>query len=401
MMTHLWLSEAFPVDGTPLFRRSFGYADDARELVARAQAYERRGAAREAMVAYDMALALIDGAPAGPFHADVLRWKGTLLHELGFTTRADALYRRSLAIAQNIGYTLGVAHAQHCLATVHQRRGQMPQAAELYRDATANALAAGDQRLATVIGQNLAVLATLLGDVDGARERYRASLDAFRAAGDDEGTIWTLYHVGVLATHSGRAAEAEAAFDEGLALARARGNAFLEGLLALGRAELHQQRTPLSFGQAVQRQHVGTPVAVLGEEPGDRLRRVIGADHERGTLPGDRVLRHHPDAGFDVALRVVEQGLARRAFVFGRHAVDGLGDVEADRAIRSDELEGELGVGLVRLLPVRQPHGRELRSTPLGADAFDRELREPPGEPRVSRMRRGAELDVPEFIPRR
>ena len=58
MMTHLWLSEAFPVDGTPLFRRSFGYADDARELVARAQAYERRGAAREAMVAYDMALAL-------------------------------------------------------------------------------------------------------------------------------------------------------------------------------------------------------------------------------------------------------------------------------------------------------------------------------------------------------
>jgi cell division protein FtsZ len=30
-----------------------------------------------------------------------------------------------------------------------------------------------------------------------------------------------------------------------------------------------------------------------------------------------------------------------------------------------------------------------------------RPLREPAGEPRVSRMRRGAELDVPEFIPRR
>jgi hypothetical protein len=30
-----------------------------------------------------------------------------------------------------------------------------------------------------------------------------------------------------------------------------------------------------------------------------------------------------------------------------------------------------------------------------------RPLREPVGEPRVSRMRRTSELDVPEFIPRR
>ncbi|MBX6332810.1 MAG: tetratricopeptide repeat protein [Gemmatimonadaceae bacterium] len=268
MMTHLWLSEAFPVDGTPLFRRSFSYADDARELVARAQAYERRGAAREATVAYDMVLALIDGAPAGPFHADVLRWKGTLLRELGFTTRADALYRRSLAIAQNIGYTLGIAHAQHCLATIHQRRGQLPQATELYRDATANALAAGDQRLATMIGQNLAVLATILGDVDGAWERYRASLGAFRAAGDDEGTIWTLYHLGVLATHTDHAAEAEAAFDEGLALARTRGDVFLEGLLVLGRAELLIRTGRLEDGE-----NECERALVVADQRGDRLRR--------------------------------------------------------------------------------------------------------------------------------
>ena len=48
-----------------------------------------------------------------------------LLRELGETARADALFRRSLDISHYVLYATGVAHAQNCLATLHQRRGDM------------------------------------------------------------------------------------------------------------------------------------------------------------------------------------------------------------------------------------------------------------------------------------
>jgi len=50
-----------------------------------------------------------------------------------------------------------------------------------------------------------------------------------------------------------------------------------------------------------------------------------------------------------------------------------------------------------------EPRPRRREEEPRGRSREDerRPLREPAGEPRVSRVRRGAELDVPEFIPRR
>ena len=67
--------------------------------------------------------------------ADLYRWKGSLLRDLGETARADALFRRSLEISHYVLYATGVAHAQNCLATLHQRRGDMCTARQLYGDA--------------------------------------------------------------------------------------------------------------------------------------------------------------------------------------------------------------------------------------------------------------------------
>ena len=46
---------------------------------------------------------------------------------------------------------------------------------------------------------------------------------------------------------------------------------------------------------------VDPAVAILGEEPGDRLGGVVGPDDEVAQLPGHRVLRDHPLTRFDVA----------------------------------------------------------------------------------------------------
>src|SRR5690242_20807305 len=99
----------------PIKQRTIDFVQDTRLLVARAREFERRGAAAEALVAYDMAASLISGLPPGAFHADLYRWKGTLLRDLGETSQAACLLKRSLDVAHYVLYADGVAQAQHAL----------------------------------------------------------------------------------------------------------------------------------------------------------------------------------------------------------------------------------------------------------------------------------------------
>ncbi len=74
-------------------------------------------------------------------------------------------------------------------------------------------------------------------------------------------------------------------------------------------------------------------------------------------------------------------------------------------AMVDEKLEDQVWVTVVAT-GFGEPRARRRDEEPLAArsrpdEAERRPLREPAGEPRVSRLRRGAELDVPEFIPRR
>jgi tetratricopeptide (TPR) repeat protein len=222
----------------PIKQRSIDYVQDTRLLVARAREFERRGAAAEALVAYDMAASLIAGLPPGAFHADLYRWKGTLLHDIGETAKAACLLKRSLDIAHYVLYAAGVAHAQNALGSVHLRRGDIAAARQLYGDASLNAAAASDQRLYALIEQSLGAIAEIQGDVEGARIRYHMSLRSLRATGDDEGMGWALYRIALLHIANGRNAEATQTLEQAEELAVARGDRFMEARLALGRTAL-------------------------------------------------------------------------------------------------------------------------------------------------------------------
>lgn len=56
--------------------------DDARRLVATAGELARRGAVREALAAYDLALAMLEGEPGAPEVMELLRSRGLLLLQL-------------------------------------------------------------------------------------------------------------------------------------------------------------------------------------------------------------------------------------------------------------------------------------------------------------------------------
>jgi tetratricopeptide (TPR) repeat protein len=222
----------------PIKQRTIDFVQDTRLLIARAREYERRGAATEALVAYDMAAALIVGLPPGAFHSDLYRWKGALLFDLGATPEAASLLERSLEVAHYVLYADGVAQAQNALAGIYLRRGDAATARQLYADASLNAAAGSDQRLYAIIEQNLGVLAEIQGDSEGARVRYHMSLRALRATGDDEGVSWALRRIALAHLETGRLTEAAQAFDQASELAEARGDRITEVRIALGRSLL-------------------------------------------------------------------------------------------------------------------------------------------------------------------
>lgn len=218
--------------------RPASFAHEARELVERARAFERRGAVREATVAYDMAIAIAEDAPTAPLHADLLRWKGALLFDVGETTAAASIVQRALEHAQSIRYASGTARAQTLLARIHQRRGELVAARRAYDDASVGAVAAGDQLLFACIEQCLGMLAAARGDLDDAVQRVRLSARAIRDSGNERALAWALTNAARLSVQRRRYDDAETAVTEGLALASRLGDVALEGPLQALRAEV-------------------------------------------------------------------------------------------------------------------------------------------------------------------
>ncbi len=229
---------------------------DAMRLVEDARAAELGHAPEDAARGYRDAFALL-GELFTPMHADVLRWHGTLLRDRGRTTEAERLYRRSIEIARQVGYSMGVAHALNCIAGVDHRRGDLRHAARLLADAALIADAAGDTRLLTMIHSNLGILADVRGDIDSALSHYRAALLVSENAGNEQEVLWVLINFGVFLGRRGKPDEAERTVARALSIARARGDMYSEGVLQENRAELllmrgHLDEASVAVGRALE-----------------------------------------------------------------------------------------------------------------------------------------------------
>lgn len=191
-----------------------------------------------AALLYDDALEWLGPDNADPFVADVLRWKGTLLRELGETDAAHRCYRRSLEKAAISGSIIGQAHALNCLGTIAQRRGDAKDTERLYEKASILAHEAGDSRLLGMIEQNRGVLANTHGDLAGAAAAYSRSLGAFEMAVDFEAMSWILNNLGILHTKIRNFTEAREHLERALAIAVNRHDAMVENVTTLNLAEV-------------------------------------------------------------------------------------------------------------------------------------------------------------------
>ena len=185
------------------------------------------------------AISMLTDDEETPLLADVLRWQGSVMRERGQTSAAEPFYRRSLDVAEHLGYDAGRAHALNSLASLAQRRGDLASAANLISSALALAVRCGEMRLVGMLQQNLGILADIRGDRAAALAYYRVSLSTFESSSDLQPMCWVLNNLALLLIKEEEFDEAHALLDRALGISRARGDLMAEGIVEENRAELH------------------------------------------------------------------------------------------------------------------------------------------------------------------
>ena len=325
---------------------------DALELARGGRAAEMRRDLSSALSRYGEALDLLSGVEPTSLYANLLRWSGSVLRDLGRVDEAERMYSDSFDVADRTGAVAAKASALNCRAVIAQRRGDLDEATALYRRAARLALEGGEIRLAGMIEQNLGVLANIRGDLDGALVRYRAALRAFQEVADHEAVSWVLNNMGMLLNDLGFPQRAERAFLEGLEIARTRKDEpmrgglsanYAESLIALRRWDEAAEHldTALDVGQA------GDDAARVGEA----LKFFGVLERERGDLEAAKA---RLDEALAIARRVqdpllVAEVLRERGEVLrrGRTPHEALPDWEAARR-GFEELHAALDADEVR-----------------------------------------------------
>jgi len=187
---------------------------------------------------YDDALAQFATDSLDPFLPELLRWKGSLLRDIGDTQAAFRCYMISLEKARLIGSEKAQAHALNCLGTIAQRRCDDKETERLYAEASQFAERAGDARLLGMIEQNRGVLASSHGDFVQAVAFLTNSLDAFEEAGDPEAISWVLNNLAMVHIRIRNFAEAREHLERGLSIAVNRGDVGVANIIKLNLADV-------------------------------------------------------------------------------------------------------------------------------------------------------------------
>ena len=213
-------------------------AGDLQLLKTVAQTYERFSHLDKAYESYEAALALSERLDDQSTRALVLCRMGRVLSRWGRWDEACAQLARSRRAFEGLEDRAGLARVALSLGIVRHEQADYAAAATAYGEAREHAEAAGSRKLAADAGNNLAVLATIRGDLDEAVRQYEACLAIFQELGDEMGQARTQHNLGM--THSDRHdwASAMDCFEKGFKQAQAQGQIDVMANIHLGTAEV-------------------------------------------------------------------------------------------------------------------------------------------------------------------
>src|SRR5688572_10303606 len=213
--------------------------DTLNTLYQTARAAEEGGRWDDALAAYT---SLIERLDAGSeLKAEILRRIGNVHFYRGDLDVAAQLYQASCAEAEMRGAIKDVASALNGQAVAYQGLGQLDKAEACYMRALTAAEEVGHSRLAVMIEQNLATIASTQGDSALALLRYQSAMQRYEASNDVQGLAGVLNNVGMLFSDLRQWHRAEAAFDRALMYAQQRHDSEVVGTIQLNRADMFVQ----------------------------------------------------------------------------------------------------------------------------------------------------------------
>jgi putative nucleotidyltransferase with HDIG domain len=218
------------------------------ELIRDARTRERDGCMAEAMEGYRAAIAIAESDGPARALAEALRRLAVLHHQRNETLAARELCARSHDVAAALGDDVLTAEALNVLAGIALETGELEQA----RDTFGQALVRGgaNPELRGRIERNLGIIANIQGDHDGALALYQRSLDACRAANDEQGRAIAYHNLGMVNADLQRWDQADGYFEQSLVVAESLGDVRLKGLCLLNHAEVHVARQQYERGRA-------------------------------------------------------------------------------------------------------------------------------------------------------
>jgi tetratricopeptide (TPR) repeat protein len=149
---------------------------------------------------------------------------GMVAQDRGLLDDAEAWYRQSLAIKDNLGNSRGMASTYHQLGMVAHDRGRLDDAEDWYRRSLAIEENLGNQQGAAISYQWLGNVARNQGRLDDAENWYRKSLAANRYLGGRSGMADSCHGLGTVALVRRQLDAAEDWYRKSLAIREAMGD---------------------------------------------------------------------------------------------------------------------------------------------------------------------------------
>jgi tetratricopeptide (TPR) repeat protein len=235
-MTHGYALMSLP-DWTPIDCPAEPEIPPLRRLVELGRRYDLSGRLDEAIGAYEAAIEGAQSKPGdGPILAEALRRLAVIMNRRGESETARTMCRRSLEVAAAAGDVALRAEALNTLGGLELVRENLDGAHAYLNNALE--LSGDFPELRGRIEQNLGILCSIRGDRATALVHYHGSLEAFLAAGNQQGCAVAYHNLGMISTDQKQFEAADQYFEQGLKTAQEVGDEHLRGLCLMNRAEV-------------------------------------------------------------------------------------------------------------------------------------------------------------------
>jgi putative nucleotidyltransferase with HDIG domain len=212
----------------------------AADLLHEARARERAGGLPEAAAGYEAAIRSAERAGERAVLAEGLRRLAVVRHHCNQSGEARLLCNRSFTVACEAGNDVLAAEALNTLGGIDLEAGPLADARSHFQRAVE--LGGASPELKARVEQNLGILASIQGDLEGALACYARSLEAYQSCGDEHGCAIAYHNLGMVSTQRQLLDEADRYFTRSYAIAARANDVYLRALCLLNHAEVYFAR---------------------------------------------------------------------------------------------------------------------------------------------------------------